>query len=163
MTFRSWMDGWLNTESVALEESNNTTQGMDSPWSPQYETLSANLVEALSITQRILQKFECTRYLEILTTQPWLWIWNAVHASARQANISQWQGQRPRERGAGCICCYCHSYSLILSAPIRCLDNCDLDTHCWWPDITHTHTHTQTDAWFSLRLSADVACSSVRS
>lgn len=86
-------------------------------------------------------------FLFCKTIQLWLWIWNALHVSAHQANITQWQGQRPGKMGRGCICCYCHSYPLAHPPLIRCLDNCDLDTHCWWSDIT------QTEACFSPRYS----------
>ncbi len=85
-------------------------------------------------------------------------MWNAVQASAHQANVSQWQGQTPREMGGGCVCCYCHSYSLIHSAPIRCLDNCDLDAHCWWSDITHTETYFSLGRSAFLLLSYEEAC-----
>lgn len=90
-------------------------------------------------------------FLLCKTIQPWLWIWNALHVSAHQANITQWQGQRPGETGRDCICCYCHSYPLAHPPLIRCLDNCDLDTHCWWSDIT------QTQAYFSPRYSPGIA------
>ena len=123
------MNGWSAKYRKCIKRENLISKlGMDSPRSSQSKTLSA----------ASLKLFQEVRSEQYILSQPWLWIPNAAHASAHQANISRWRGQRSAETGRRCICCCCHSYPLPRSPLIWWLDNSDLETHCWWAHITQT-------------------------
>lgn len=134
MTLGSWMDGWLNTHKYIM-------------WKPTSQSWRGEFAVVVSVKgavngthwstcyncrrQKVKSQPDLQNYAVLTLNMKWCFVWLST-----SSQYSQWPGQGPVGMVRGCICCCCHSYPLTHSPLIRCLDSCDLETHCWWSDIT---------------------------